>query len=996
MPNSQAINVGVFAMNLDPKGNNTSHAFLSSELDVCLVPETIASSSPKTHPYGVLDELSPVGIFHTDAHGHCTNVNQRWCELAGLNYEEALGTGWGKQMHEDDKHWVYQAWIESVQSHEPFSAEFRFVREDRVSNWVYAEALPQFNDHNQLIGYVGSVTDIGDRKQTELALEGAKLETYAELCHKTADLEAIICSIPDALIFADRDRRIRRVNRAFTKLFGYTLQQVVGEKTQILYESTAVAQEQGHIRFNPHSKAISKPYEVNYRCQDGVLFPGETISAAVRNNDGEVTGYIKVIRNIAAQKAAEQALNESEVRYRHLYEQTPVMLHSIDAKGRLISVSDYWLKKLGYERDEVLGRPSTDFLTEASRQYAQDVLKDYFQTGTCTEIPYQMVCKNGQIIDVLLSAIADRDESGTIIRSLAVIVDVTKQKQLEHQLSQALSIEKELAHITLNSIGDAVISTNASGEVFYFNPVAEQLTGWTAEEAKGKPIGTIFQLVNELTLEPVENPIDRVLWHKEPTGIPLDTALVGRNGKQYGIEDSAAPIIDEDGVMQGAVLVFRDVTHTRKLASQLSWQANHDELTQLVNRRYFEQKVTQALESVFQEKQSHVLCYLDLDQFKVVNDTCGHAAGDQLLCQVSLVLKQVMRASDTLARLGGDEFGILLYQCPLERAKYIAEKLRQAIQDYRFIWNDKSFGIGVSIGLVEINENSETLASVLSAADAACYGAKEAGRNRVCVYQASNNQLTTQRQERQWSIRIRQALEDQQFRLFYQPIVPTETMMEAEEIHYEILIRMVDEDGKMVPPNAFIPAAERYNLMPDVDRWVIQTCFSKIASGNCLPFHEDKSITYAINLSGVSLNDGTFFDFIQTQFAATDIDPGMICFEITETAAIADLNNASSFIQSLKALGCQFALDDFGSGMSSFAYLNNLPVDFIKIDGRFVRELDSPTTYAIVEAINHVGHVMGLRTIAEMVENSKIAQRLKKIGIDYTQGYEIARPMLWA
>ena len=424
--------------------------------------------------------------------------------------------------------------------------------------------------------------------------------------------------------------------------------------------------------------------------------------------------------------------------------------------------------------------------------------------------------------------------------------------------------------------------------------------------------------------------------------------------------------------------------------SRLSYQASHDALTGLPNRREFELRMDRALAVAREHQQTHILCYLDLDQFKVVNDTSGHVAGDELLRQLSALLQARLRERDTLARLGGDEFGVLLQNCTVEQALPIAETLRQLVNEFRFVWHDKSFAIGVSIGLVPINADSEGLTSLLSYADAACYAAKDRGRNRVHVYQAEDAALVKRQGEMQWVTRITRALEENRMRLYVQPILPLFPHPEA-DTHYEVLLRMLDDDGGLVLPMAFIPAAERYNLMPSIDRWVIGAAFS--AFPLLFPQAPDGKSICTINLSGHSLCDEKFLDFIERQFNINKIPHSAICFEITETAAITNLTEAIRFIHTLKAEGCKFSLDDFGSGLSSFTYLKNLPVDYLKIDGAFVKDMETdPLDRAMVESINHIGHVMGLKTIAEYVESEVILNHLKQIGVDYVQGNWLIEP----
>ncbi len=556
--------------------------------------------------------------------------------------------------------------------------------------------------------------------------------------------------------------------------------------------------------------------------------------------------------------------------------------------------------------------------------------------------------------------------------------------------ANALFHEKELAEVTLHSIGDAVITTDAEGRVDYMNPIAETLTGWSVNEAKGRPLNEVFHIISGVTREVQVNPAEKCLREERIIGLENNTVLISRGGMERVIEDSAAPVRNHEGKIVGAVMVFYDVTLMRNSPHLLSHQATHDVLTGLVNRREFERRLTKLVESAKTDNQHHVLFYMDLDQFKIVNDTCGHIAGDKLLRQLSFLLKNRVRDNDTFARLGGDEFGVLLESCPMEPALRIANDLIRIANEFRFIWEGTTFEIGVSIGVVSVTAGSGSPAELLSQADSSCYAAKDKGRNRVHVFQPDDAEMLQRHGEMQWVPRIRQAIEEDRFVLYCQKILPLTT--HAEGFQYcETLLRMIDESGNIVPPMAFLPAAERYDLMPIIDRWVIRQTleiFGKHYRGN------PAVITNCfINLSGATLSDTDIFDFIREQIEANGMRPESVCFEITETAAVANFDMAVTFMNRLKTMGCRFALDDFGSGMSSFGYLKNLPVDYLKISGTFVQNMTAnPTDCAMVDAINRVGHVMGIKTIAEFAEDEDILKKLRELGVDFAQGFGIAQP----
>jgi len=558
-----------------------------------------------------------------------------------------------------------------------------------------------------------------------------------------------------------------------------------------------------------------------------------------------------------------------------------------------------------------------------------------------------------------------------------------------HENRSVLFAEKERAQVTLASIADAVVTTDTAGNVDYLNPVAEKLTGWSLPEAVGQSLPFVCRLMSEDSRQHIDDPLGVLLNKGGPGGKMQHAVLMSKSGEQHPIEHSSASIRNREGNIIGTVLVFRDVGESRKMAHQLSWQATHDALTGLVNRAEFERRLHLLVEGANKDGMAHAMLYLDLDQFKVVNDTCGHVAGDGMLREVSALLHTRVRESDTLARLGGDEFGVLLHGCNMERALVVAESLRQAVAEFRFAVQDRAFVIGISIGVVAITGGGQAASSVLAAADAACYSAKDKGRNRIQAYYPGDAELVQRHGEMQWVSRLTSAVEEDRLTLHCQRILGIQPDVEG-ELHYEVLLRMVDESGKLTPPMAFIPAAERYNLMPVIDRRVITMAFAAcqglVASGGPLPM-------LCLNISGASLNDESFLDFVHEQFARYRVPPHMICFEITETVAIANLTRATRLIRDMRQLGSKFSLDDFGSGLSSFAYLKALPVDYLKIDGGFIKDMTTdPIDRAMVKAIIEIGHVMGIKTIGEWVENDSTLAMLREMGVDYAQGYVIDMP----
>ncbi|MEX1668250.1 ammonium transporter [Zhongshania guokunii] len=564
----------------------------------------------------------------------------------------------------------------------------------------------------------------------------------------------------------------------------------------------------------------------------------------------------------------------------------------------------------------------------------------------------------------------------------ALIRDISERRGFEDQLFG----EKEMAQVTLESLGEGVITTDPDGEVTYLNAVAQKIIGLAKTDALPKRLADCFECIDEQSGEPIE--VGRL--SRTHLRVERHNALTLRrkkDGTEVTVKCTSSPIRNRHFEPVGTVIVFQDVSQERELEQKLSYQAAHDVVTGLINRREFEHRLREALHLAKIDDSCHVLCYIDLDQFKIVNDTCGHHAGDELLRQLGNVFTESVRGSDTVGRLGGDEFGVIFGNCSLEQGAVLAENIRAEIERYRFKWGEGIFSVGGSLGVVAITKEVESAEEVMGMADTACFMAKDGGRNRVHIHQHDDAEILARRGEMHWAARIQQAIDEDRLRLYYQSIVPADKATQAAVAHYEIFVRMLDENNEIVSPGSFIPAAERYDLMVAIDRWVVRNTLAFIGSKPCEP------ACYAINLSGSSITNADFLAEIKACITRYKVKPEWVCFEITETAAIADLAKARVFITELKEMGCQFALDDFGSGLSSFGYLKSLPVDYLKIDGIFVRDiLNDPIDKALVETINNVGHLMNLTTIAEFVESKEIMDTLADIGVDLVQGYHIDKP----
>jgi diguanylate cyclase (GGDEF)-like protein/PAS domain S-box-containing protein len=598
-----------------------------------------------------------------------------------------------------------------------------------------------------------------------------------------------------------------------------------------------------------------------------------------------------------------------------------------------------------------------------------------------TEI--RLVLPNGAVRWLSERAEPLRGDDGLVHRMVGVAQDVTERKLAE----EALFREIERAQVTLSSIADGVIRTDARGAIDFINPVAERLTGRSLTDAYGQNLLDIYKVVNESTRTPGFDLVAQCLREGRPVSPPGNRILTARNGTEYTVRDSAVPLKDRNGDIVGVVLIFKDLSQMRELQQEMHRLESHDGLTGLMNRHAFERHLETLLPVVIATERKYALCHLDLDEFKLINDSCGHAAGDEFICQITSVLAAKVREGDLIARMGGDEFAVLMADMEAPEARERAEDLAEAVRRVRFSWEDRIYAVGVSIGLVPISKETPSADAILGAADAACHVAKESGRNRIHEYEPGDAAIAERSGGMQWVSRIHKALAEDRFILYQQPVVPMSKTAALAPL-FEILVRMTDEEGELIPPNDFIPSAERYHLISSIDRWVIQHGLTALHQA-------DDSVRFIFNVSGQSVSEESFQSFVMEQFRSSRVSPERVLFEITETSAIADLQRAMRFISIFKGLGCRFVLDDFGKGVSSYTYLKNLPVDLLKIEGEFVRRmLDDPIEAAIVESINQVGQVVGLETIAECVESEAIYNAVHQTGIDYAQGFWLAKPTM--
>jgi diguanylate cyclase (GGDEF)-like protein/PAS domain S-box-containing protein len=639
----------------------------------------------------------------------------------------------------------------------------------------------------------------------------------------------------------------------------------------------------------------------------------------------------------------------------------------------------------GVEPETLCGKMVTDLLRPAYRAAMRKrVTTELDSDAPLAPIEVQLI--NGDERGLWVELHSQRMDYEGQNAFVSVARDITHRKGLEATLGRG----KLQARVTLESIGEGIITTDRSGVIDYMNEAAEQLLDCKRSLALGKQVPDLMALVDEVDGESLGDPVAQCLAERRRINLGRRALLVAKQSKrEFSTELTASPIRGPDRETAGCVVIFHDVSEMRGLAREMSYQASHDPLTGLVNRAEFERRLGQALNAPRGEHVSHVVCYLDLDRFKAVNDSCGHMVGDNLLREIAALLKGEVRDSDTVARLGGDEFGMLLVGCPLDKARQIAEDVCQAVSDYNFTWQDRVFDLGVSIGLVEIDQESGTAETALSAADSACYLAKQQGRGRVHVYSARDELKARERGEIQWLQRVQNALKENRFELYSQSIIATRGRVDTGPAA-EILLRLTDESGKIASPSQFLSAAERYQLMSHLDRWVVRAALTSLASDTP---HLPEGRSCSINLSGQTLADDEFLEYVVDLLDHTGVDPGKICFEVGESAVMNNIDHARRFINVLHGMGCKFALDDFGSGIGSFSQLRQLAIDYLKVDGAFTRDVDrSSISRDMLAATIKLSKSLDFLVIAEQVEDQVAFDTLRELGVDYIQGYIIERP----
>lgn len=765
------------------------------------------------------------------------------------------------------------------------------------------------------------------------------------------------------------------VNPALESMLGYSRHALEGQPL-------------GDLLAEPHAEPDLGEHEqtLQLRHHDGHALWVMMACSPDHDDQDLLTGYLLQVRDIDAERRADEINAHLRERLQLAIRASNVGIWEWDSRSRQF-IADTKVHQL-------YGLPLIDGYHELTtwigalhpedREASMTLFRESIRNLSSYEHEFRIVRPDGVERRILSEVIAIESSEGHC-RMVGSNRDVTEH----HRLTTALYEEKERLQVTLASIADAVLTTDVDGRVLFLNPVAEQLTGWSLADAQGRPHEEVFLIHDSQSDAILPSPVARCLRDQTITSLDEGAVLLSRHGERHEVQDSAAPVRTVDGRIIGAVLVFQNVTHARNLQRELSYNASHDTLTGLFNRLKFEQELDAAWQQAQAGTTQHALCFIDLDRFKVVNDSAGHAAGDLLLRELGTLLRDSLRGSDAVARIGGDEFALLLRDCDLVQAEAVAEKLIASIGAVRFNWQNRVYDVGASAGIVAITAETRSPAELMSQADVACYTAKHAGRNRAALYRAGSEDVERQHREILMASGLREALEQHRFELHAQPIVATRDSGRDEQ-HVELLLRLRDVQGQLISPATFIPAAERFGLMSNIDRWVVRQVLIEL-----VPWLQARpQLHVGINLSGNSLSDPGFLPELLELIAASPLDPQRLLFELTETAVINKLSVASALISQVRERGCRIALDDFGAGLSSFTYLKHFRVDYVKIDGSFIRNLDQdPLDRAIVESINQVAHHLGAETIAEFVESRATFELLGTIGVDYAQGYALGKPI---
>jgi len=908
-------------------------------------------------------EHSQDAIFVKDTEGCYTFINPAGARFMGREVSDIIGKTDYDLFDAETAKIILAIDQKVMETSEPYSEEKCFG-EEGFERWFHATISPTFSPEGQLTGTIGISRDMTKYKDLEESLR-----------EREEELATIFrCSL-DAIFAKDRKGRYSFINPAGAKFMGRDAEDIVGKSDDQLFGVEA-ANEILAMDRNVIRTKIFKKHETHFGEGDDELWFDVTISPAF-SVDGQVTGTIGISRDITKQKRLEELLREKEEKLFTILKCSHDAIFAKDLEGRYTFINPAGAKFLGRTLNDIMGKDDSALFDEET---AKEIMATDQQVLETKEAQTTEKClgEEGHERWFLATVSPSFNAAGQLAGTIGVSRDLTDYRKTLEELWEVEARYHELYDDTPAMF----LTLDVEGKIMEANEYGAQHLGYSVEELKNM---FIFDLMPSEDRREFKQALKTVI--QTPGKLfTTERRFVKKDGSVIWVKDFTRVVIGKDGKVI-IPMVTEDITEAHGLYEELSYREKHDGLTGLASRNEFLRQLQRSLFTAREMTMGHIICLFEIDQFKVINETCGQIAGDELLKQISDLLKDVMKERDLLAMLGND-FGILMEKCTVDQAMPKIMTLFDAIKNYVFKWENNIFHLTTSMGVVPVNETCESQTAVLNMADQAISTAKELGGNRVYEYDPTDTDLERRRKEMEGVSLIHKALDENWFQLYYQPIVPVSGT--NSHTHYELLIRMNDDKGNIISPDAFLPSAERYNLSNKIDGWVIQTAFSWLDSH---PDAVEKLAFCSINLSGQTIGDDEMLDYIITQLDKYDFSNEKICFEITETAAVSNLAKATIFIGSLKELGCRFALDDFGSGMSSFIYLRNLSVDYLKIDGAFVKKIASDEiNYAMVKSIHDVGHVMGLKTIAEYVEDDAILSKLREIGVDFAQGYGIAKP----
>lgn len=922
-------------------------------------------------------DATGAATFEWNIQTNAARVTENWARITGhklSDFPKVVMTPEFLTLHPDDRSGAIATLSQSLATDitQPFEIKYRKKHADGHWIWVLTRYKVTTTTPDGKPEWISAVQiDISDQKKQEVALRNSEA-----LVAKTGEIAGVggwsIDMLTGVLSWTDQTCRIHGIEPPFVPNIETAINYYAPTSRPLIEAAVKAGMEFG------------TPWDLELELirVDGRQIWVRAVGAVDFDGNIPVRVY-GAFQDISARIAQEQALVAEKARVNLATKSGGIGIWDYNAVTGRATWDDQMYRLHGadpalHEDPQAIWQralPREDLRRiEAETAFAR-------KHQTRVEAEYRVIWPDRSLHHLRVMADPAKDGDSSLI---GVSWDVTAIRNLTAELAE----QHQLMRVTMRSIGDAVITTDSGGVVTWMNPVAEQMTGWTSDEARHRPMAQVFNILNEATMLPAESPVDTCLIGGASVGLAAGTILISRTGEQFGIEDSAAPIKDDDGHVLGVVLVFHDVTAERRLSGEMTYRATHDALTGVKNRTEFELRLKRLVQQSAEDNSSHAMMFIDLDQFKLVNDACGHSAGDEVLQQVARIFAETIRSRDLIARIGGDEFGVILEHCSVEKAAKIAQSICDKMDDYRFSQADRRFRIGASIGLVPVDGRWSGVPAMIQTADASCAIAKDSGRNRVQIWQDSAAALKIRQGEVHWASRLETALDEDRFVLFAQPIDPLRA--ENSGVHAELLIRLIDKDGSLILPGVFMPSAERFNLATRIDRWVLKNAVRFMAG-----LSELNTInTISINLSGRSIGDRAFHRHaIEVLDAVGPAICSRLSLEITETAAVANIADASFFIEQVHALGVRVALDDFGAGAASFGYLRALRVDSLKIDGQFVKGLQTdPISKVTVTCFIELARIMGIPTVAEFVDHPDILEAVQALGVDFAQGYLIAKP----